>query len=551
MRHRGLLRLLVIEALILSGILLPLRELLVTSALATMATLTPTPTPTPTVTKTPTPTVTVTPTPTPTVTATPTPTPTATVTAVRDGGPVFFNANTAVLSALVPTYFGARTALTTQADGRAFWSTQQALASCTLDVSVDIAQSGGGSYAIALLSESTGFGATGTNNCTANVLNMEDSGTICTISGANKNCSGSVTAALAANTCFQIKVTPTGTPDVVAINITLNCLDTNAPADGIMAMGNGNDGSITGTARLSQKESFSNLAVAWWPLGTSVASCQGRASVTTPPGVGNGWDFAIRTTNSALTSSQSCTGPASTLSSVLCSISGATNTTCSFGQTLVTGIGGGCIALEMTATGSPAATVFENWELECTPNSSAPFESSGPYFVSDTLSLTGTTTFYVGSNQASATSNIAGYWMNPGLPITTCTGMLELQDSTLGQTWTVTALYSTTALTTDTTKGCADLTYTETGTLCATASTNKSCAWADTSIPVLKDGCWQLKVTASGTMTSSNYVLAAQCVQNAATPTPTPTPTPTVTITPTPTPTATSARTYQVIVVQP
>jgi hypothetical protein len=207
--------------------------------------------------------------------------------AVQDGGPAFSTNSTSGLSQSVVTYLGPTGAATTQTDATTFWSTRQALTGCTVAVSFSAAPGAAASWAVALLSESTGFGATGTNSCADNIANMEST-TICTVSGATqRNCTASIAPTIAANTCLQLKVTPSGTPTAgTTIGVTFSCTD--ATADGTTTFSAGNNAlSFTTTTYFGVDASATATATTTaWVLPEAVTKCAGRVSVDTAPNNG-------------------------------------------------------------------------------------------------------------------------------------------------------------------------------------------------------------------------------------------------------------------------
>jgi hypothetical protein len=106
-----------------------------------------------------------------------------------------------------------------------------------------------------------------------------------------------------------------------------------------------------------------------------------------------------------------------------------------------------------------------NWSLDCTQDSAATYATGGPAFYGYRAS-SAVSAHYLGRNRSGTSITNPIPWTNPGRAITTCSGAEVLGTALSGQTWTLTMVYSTTGLDADSTKGCADLSYTETGTLC-------------------------------------------------------------------------------------
>ena len=454
-----------------------------------------------------------------------------------DGGPAFSARGTG--SSSTPIYLGGATLGTTTRENGSFWTTSQALTMCALTVTTDTPAGAGESYTFTLFTESTA--GSGAYNCVDSVGTMEESATVCTIAGATqKNCNGTVSPTIAANTCLQVKVTPSaGAPAAPHYTATLSCTDANG--DGITAYYGGNANTQTATHFAGKGPNATANGNATWPLARAVAVCAGHYLVDTAPGSGS-WEIQIKTSNAALTASQDCSAATYNTTATLCTIA-STDQICAFDFTALTTYAGGCIALYAVAVNTPTGTAGGDWGLDCSQDSAPTYQTGGPEWDVNGVGSTGTTTHTLGV--FSSTGGIAeqAYFINAGEQTTTCSGMVVVATATSGQSWTVTAKYSTTALTADTTKGCADLAYTETGTLCTITSTNKSCAFASQSLPVPENGCMQYVMTASGTMTNSNERWALECEAPVPTATPTNTPTVTPTATPTNTPTDTPSET--------
>lgn len=432
--------------------------------------------------------------------------------ATGDGGPTINGADDTSRST---TFYAATVTDTDRDEKDAWWYFGRALQRCKGTFTVKTAPGAGNSWDISLSYFLSSLPTT--TNCAAAAGSAQDSGVLCSITGATeRSCSFDYyqlhpDGALA-GACMQYVVTANGTPAAtVGASWSLYCTD-GATGDGVSHYHKAQDSGYALTHYLGEGSSGSATGTnAFYVAPLAYQACSGGVQISAPcdtsPGTDE-WDIRWRKSTTPLGPTQDCGDLTYTTVDILSDIQPDYyhnwQPTMSFPIPQW-----GCFGIEMLENTTCAGTGVsgEDWTLECTTSGSSPYNGGGPVFHGGTP-VNYISTFYAGPT-TSGSSPLNTYWISDKA-LSTCTGIMVLEtQAAAASSWNLKARYSTTGLTG--TQSCEALTYTTTSTLCTIGAGEKNCHFSDSSIPVPANGCWQLVVERTGTASSGGQNYAVEC----------------------------------------
>lgn len=466
--------------------------------------------------------------------------------ATQDGPPGF---STEVADAQSATHFiGRNIASATQTIDDAFWITEQAFpTTCTFAAHILNNPTGGGQWDFALLYDETALTTGANQSCQDTTGSLETTGVVCSISGSNTTCTGSINfAALNAGTgparhsCLQVHVIENGTvsnnPSVT--QVVFSCDDANG--DGVSTISSTDQSSLSSDTFCGPEcSTTSTLNRTYFLAPYAIGAARGGWSIDTPPTAttGQSWTIDPQVSTSALTGSQQCSDLSYTTVNDVCTIAD-TDQNCKYDwNTSIAVPQFGCYRYRLDETSASAGTGGEVYTFDVTADTSATFETGAFVFYGSAQTINLNTTIYArtgGAGNTSGTGALAPY--NLGA----CSGVISMGTTPATGTWDVFL------------RKIANFgagTTTDTATLCQidTTTNTHTCSFTGASLNASQNDEISLVAVRAGGNTSStgDVEWAVHCVESVATPTPTPTatrtptPTPTVTATPTVTVTAT------------
>lgn len=501
--------------------------------------------------------------------------------ATVDGRSVF-NA-TGGAGTLTTTFYAGRNSFTgTQTNEDVFWMAEEAYTKCYIDTWIGGNPGTGKSWDVHLLYDESALAST--TSCQDNTANMEDSGTVYSISGSSTTGSGSIDlttvnagTGIAAHSCLQLKFVPhsacnggsnagaactassecpsstCGAPsDASTPVISIACETANGAGNGAGAVNGTSGSSFTATAYLGPNASTTVGAITtYWIAPIAIEGAAGGIGLDTAPGNTQSWTIDFEQSTAALTGTQVCTDLSYTRVDNLCTISGTTGQSCNW-ATDTTNISVpqyGCYRLRMEETSASTGTAGQTWALHLSPDTSTPLETGSFWFGGSTAVNFSTTR--MGGSAAGAFNSSGAHVRTPFALGTNASGVVSVTGAPTAGTYDVKVEY----FNSDTATCQSSSGLTTTSTLCSinTSTNTHTCTWtADLSaIPahrcmamiLVKNGSTDDPGTISWAFHADELLGSTPTPTATATPTPTKTATPTPTLSPTPTVTVTPTRT--------
>jgi hypothetical protein len=252
----------------------------------------------------------------------------------------------------------------------------------------------------------------------------------------------------------------------------------------------------------------------WWITGRSYTRVTGTAWESGPAGTGTGWDVILYYSESALATTESCADrAASTVSVTLCTITGSSDTSCTFDKDLTTFnssvgiVAGSCFQVGFVETGVGGTNRTPHVALNMR-------ESSGDgisAFASSATTSTNNSDWmaWKSAGTTAAAADVNEYWSTPKA-LSACTGAMAVVTAPGGGgSWAYDIGISTAGKTSG--QSCLDLTYTNV-TGCTVSGSNKNCKFALAAASVPANGCISAKrIATSSPTTSGGETWALEC----------------------------------------
>lgn len=331
---------------------------------------------------------------------------------------------------------------------------------------------------------------------------------LCTISGATaKSCSAlNVPVNITAPSCIRGRAVITGGSNPGQGGV-VSIYPRDTTFDGPMHfMSTTSTGSTSapfygnwGQASANHDRSF------WISTGSSVKKIGGTAQLTAAPGSGNAWDVKLAYSTTGLTNANNCLSLSYTVTSAVCTISGATQKSCSWDPVDVDVPEKGCVQLRATRTSGSGNITMTVSALDLTTDTKAPYNAGeASYSAAGSGAFDANHVFGIGPwaiSDAKAPAGVAflnqQYWIAPSTGLDACGGAFTFTSALSGTgTLDFGVVASTAAPTVD--QSCLDLTYTPTSAFCQMSSGDKSCSFGLSAVTVPPGGCFALNVTSSG-----------------------------------------------------
>jgi len=472
----------------------------------------------------------------------------ASASANTSDGPGIFTASAG--TSLAATFFqGRNSASSTQTGAGVFWTNNQGPLSGVCSVAVELGAAPGGatSWDVHLLYDETALAAS--ESCQATTANLKDSGTICTITGAAKTCTGTVTLSsvnagtgIAVGGCLQIEYVRNGATTATSTEfVSLACKDANG--DGIENYSSNSTTSVNATAFLGPLVSTAASNNTFYVAPIAVNQCAGNVSLTTAPGAGNSWALDAVVSTGALGATQQCTDLTYTTTALSATIAN-TDKSVKFASTSTFTVPQfGCFQTRLRRVSAAATgTGGEVFGLDCTPDTSGTVATgAGSWFGGAASQSFGTVRMGVTAgafNTGTGTRIVAPYDLG------TCSGIVSMNSAPSAGTWDIALEKGDQAGAACTGSG----SYTATSVLAQINTTQHTATFTGAALNATKGTCVALIATRNGHSDATGLLTwAVDCTTLSATATPTPTatatPTPTATATATATPTLTTTAT--------
>lgn len=401
----------------------------------------------------------------------------------------------------------------------AWWSTSTGYTDCTGTLVTTVAPGVGKSWSISMNYNESG--TAGGQTCGSDLTPYVNSGSLCTISGTDRNCSFNVDlttlntgGGIAANSCFQLQVDGSGSPaGTGVITWDVSCA---GASSSISSRGDSNTNQPfycgSGLDNPDNCETTPNAAthfVNW--SSSAINACEGwfalLPSPVPTPNFSSFWNVDIEVSTSAVNAGQNCNDLTYTQLTG-CSII-STHRSCSTGSVGSCSVpgSGGCYRYLVYRGGGGGlrATSDQKFNLDVSDGQGSAW----------TLSRTATwgggaaTVRYLANDTGTSSTSQDGYAVVP-VNLTGCDGgFMQTTVMAGGDQADLEIEYSTTALAAG--NKCSSLTYTSTGTLCSVTSGNKSCTFSGASVPAVAGGCMRLKYTPTGTGGAAETVWGWHC----------------------------------------
>jgi len=461
--------------------------------------------------------------------------------ATSDGNTTFTgNGGTGTLQA---DFFAGRGVTTnSQVDDLVYWITGEAVRNVTIFVQLGGVPGVGNGWDVHLLYNETALPA-GTS-CQDDSANMEDSGTIFSITGTNgfggptsfDLFSVGTNVGAAAHSCMSLKFVETGTANDASAVFSAIALNPDG-LDGDAEYVTGTNSTFSATSYLGPIPSTTVGDVNTFFLAPlAYEGCACGFSLDTAPGAGQSWTYDFEQSTAALTGTQIVTDLTYTRIDNLATIANtnqsgnwARNTTdISIPQF-------GAWRVRQEETSASTGTGGEMFHCECSPDTGSPFDT-GAFTLYGAATNQAITALKMG--RVAGAFNTSGSRQVTPYQLGTCTGIVSMGTTPSAGTWDIKVEYGDTSGT----SCAASTTYNSTSTLCQinTTTNTHTCTFTNQAVNVPAGRCVALTGTRVGhTDGSGSLQWAMECNFGGATPTPTPTASPTPTRTPTPTPTVT------------